>query len=69
MNHLIDRRFRIANRIHQATGEELLVRAVLHRAGTRSLIEAELDRRARGEVPYRSRAMRRETSAVYAVAA
>jgi hypothetical protein len=69
MNRLIDRHYRIADRIHQASGEELLLRAVLHHASTRGLIEAELDRRARGEVPYPSRAMRREAACEYALAA
>ena len=68
MNRLIDRHIRIAERIHSASPEELLIRAVLHRAGTRSLINAELDRRARGEVPP-SLAMRSETGHIYAVAA
>lgn len=69
MNRLIDRHVRIADRIHHASAEELLVRAVLHRASTRSLIEAELNRRARGEVPQQTRAMRREAACEYAVAA
>jgi hypothetical protein len=69
MNRLIDRHSRIADRIHHASPEELLVRAVLHHASTRGLIEAELERRARGQVPFPSRAMRRDTASEYALAA
>ncbi|MCC6240354.1 MAG: hypothetical protein IT448_08665 [Phycisphaerales bacterium] len=69
MNRAIETHFSTAERIHQASAEQLLLWAILGQADTQSLIEAELKRRARGEVPLQNRAMRREAAYQYSMAA
>jgi hypothetical protein len=68
-NRLFRRQVRIHNVIHTATGIELLIRAVLHKASTRALINAELDRRALGLVPETPPARRMDDSSSMAALA
>ncbi len=69
MNRHLDRQGVMADRIHHASAEELLIHVVLHHAGTHKLIEAELARRAKGDVPKMSHALRPQPQYKYSQAA
>ena len=69
MHRSANQRTKLAERIHHESPEQLLLEAVLHPRQTHTLIEAELDRRSKGELPRIGKITRRDDDSEYSKAA